>query len=350
MTRRAWPRNLEPEGPAPPPVAGVISEQLVVGEHAAVAVPVDPAVAVVESYPTEAEWLTARRRFITASEIAAVLGLSRHASAMSVWLDKLGLAEPGPELERLRWGRRLQGPIAAGFRDETGRAVLDPGPFTLLRSVRYPWLAASPDYFTARPDVSTPGVLEVKNASAYAKREWADEPPVPYQLQLQTQLLVTGFTWGTLVALIGGAELLVRDLGVHDTAVAVILDETERFWRGVQTGTPPPADGSDATTAAIRRLYPSTDLGPVVTLPADAGVWDAAIADGELEIERLTEIVNAAKNHLRLAIGNFESGRLPDGTVWAHKLERRKGYTKTVEPWEGRVLRRRGPRVTTEGG
>jgi putative phage-type endonuclease len=321
--------------PAPRPHA----EQIVIGEHAAIAVPVDPALAVVEPYATEVEWLAARRRYITASEIAAVLGLSRYASPMGVWLDKLGLAEPTAELERMRWGKRLQRPIAAGFADDTGRHVLDPGPYTLLRSVRYPWLAATPDYFTARPDVPTPGVLDVKNASAYTKRDWLDEPPVPYQLQVQGQLLVTGLDWGTLVALIGGAELVYADLTVHGDAVDVILTETERLWQCVQRETPPPAlDGSAATTAAIRRLFATTDAGPVVELPPDAAGWDALIAEGEHAIERLTEQVNAAKNHLRVAIGHFESGRLPDGGVWSNKLVRRKGYV--VEPSETRQLRR----------
>lgn len=312
----------------PPPPAG-----------APIAPPIQLVHAVVEPYATEAEWLAARRSGIGASEIAAVLGLSRYGSPMSVWLDKLGLAEPGDEHERLRWGKRLQRPIADGFIEETGRTILDPGPYTLLRSVRYPWLVATPDYFTARPDVATPGVLDVKNASAYAKRDWLDEPPVPYQLQIQGQLIVSGLDWGTLVALIGGAELLYADLTVHAAAVDVILTETETLWRHVQAETPPPViDGSAATTAAIRRLYPKTDAGPIVRLPDAAVAWDRTILAGELEIERLTEEVNAAKNALRVAIGNHEAGGVPGGGVWTNKLVRRKGYV--VEPSESRQLRR----------
>ena len=313
-------------------------------------VPVDPAVAAVEVYPTEAEWLAARRTGIGASEVAAVLGLSRFASPASVWLDKCGLAEPEGEVERLRWGKRLQRPIAEGFAAETGRELLDPGPYTLLRSIRYPWLVASPDYFQAHAGLRTvPGVLEIKNASAYAKREWQDEAPVPYQLQLHAQCLVSGLAWGTLAALLGGAELVFVDLDARPDIAQWILDDTAAFWRYVQTETPPPQlDGSEQTTRALRRLYPTGAAGPVVTLPDAAENWDAEILDGEATIAEIEERVNAAKNHIRAAIGDFESGRIPSGHVWTHKLETRKGYTKTVEPWTGRVLRRRGARP--EGG
>jgi putative phage-type endonuclease len=307
--------------------------------------PIDPAVATVEAYSTEADWLAARRRGIGASEVAAVLGLVRSRSPVAVWLDKVGLDDAGrpAEVEVLRWGKRLQRPIADGYAEETGRTLLDPGPYTLLRSVRYPFLVASPDYLlrapATRPEV---GLLEVKNVSAYARADWADDAPLPYLLQVQAQLLVSGLAWAAITALLGGSALLYKDVPPHAGVMDWLVEDLAAFWRLVETETPPrPLDGAEATAKAIRRLYPTATPGALVTLPAAADEWDRVITDGEAELKRIGETVEAARNELRLAMGAAESGIVPGSSiVWSHKVERRKGYTREVPPWEGRVLRR----------
>jgi putative phage-type endonuclease len=307
---------------------------------------VDPTIATLERYDTEAEWLAARRRGIGASEAAAVLGLSKFLSPMDVWSDKVGLAEPRAELERMKWGKRLQRPIAEGYAEETRRTLIDPGPYTLLRSVRYPWLVASPDYLLA-PTTDRPGrgTLDVKNSSVFMRQDWADEPPLVYQIQVQQQLLVTGLTWGVLAALLGGQELVYTDLAVHDGARAWLLEDLDRFWRLVQAETPPAIlDGSAQTTAALRALFPKPEPGQTVVLPPEALEWDRVIQEGEASIDALEGAVNAAKNQLRAAIGAAEAGVLAGGVLWTHKHQTRKGYTKVVEPWEGRILRRSLPK------
>lgn len=304
---------------------------------------VDPTIATVERYDTESDWLAARRRGIGASEAAAVLGLSKFLSPMDVWTDKVGLAEPRAELERMKWGKRLQRPIADGYAEETRRTLIDPGPYTLLRSVRYPWLVASPDYFLMQHDASAgPGTLDVKNSSVFMRQDWSEEPPLPYQIQVQQQLLVTGLTWGVLAVLLGGQELMYADLVVHAGARAWLLEDLEKFWRLVQAEMPPAVlDGSAQTTAALRALFPKPEPGQTVVLPPEALEWDRVVQEGEASIDALEGAVNAAKNQLRAAIGSAEAGLLPGGVLWQHRLETRKGYTKTVAPWEGRVLRRR---------
>lgn len=308
---------------------------------------VNPTIATVERYDTEADWLAARRRGIGASEAAAILGLSKFLSPMDVWSDKVGLAEPRAELERMKWGKRLQRPIAEGYAEETRRILIDPGPYALLRSVRHPWLVASPDYFLASRETSPgPGTLDVKNSSVFMRQDWSDEPPLAYQIQVQQQLLVTGLTWGVLAVLLGGQELVYADLAVHAGAQAWLLEDLEKFWGLVRTETPPAVlDGSAQTTAALRALFPKPEPGQTVVLPPDALEWDRTIQEGEASIDALEGAVNAAKNQLRAAIGSAEAGVLAGGVIWQHKLQSRKGYTKVVEPWEGRILRRKASKT-----
>ena len=193
---------------------------------------------------------------------------------MAVWSVKVGLDDGPGDLPALRWGKRLQRPIADGYIEETGRALIDPGPWTLFRSVPYPWLVATPDYLIRRPATGDPGLLEIKNASAYTRAEWlSGEPPVPYGIQIQAQLLVSGFTWAAIAALLGGSELVYRDFVPHPGVAEWILEDVAAFWRLVQSEIPPrPLDGSEATTRALRRLYPTATPGAVVVLPREGDV------------------------------------------------------------------------------
>lgn len=301
-----------------------------------------PPDATVERYDTEPEWLAARRRGLGASEAAAVLGLSPFLSAMEVWADKVGLGEPKAELERMRWGRRLQRPIALGYAEDTGRAVVDPSPaaYTILRSRAHPWLSASPDMLLRAPERDTPGVLELKNVSEWTRKAWTDEPPVPYQIQLQVQLLVSGWTWGALAALVGGQELRYQDLEAAPASQAYLLDQLERFWRQhVEREIPPALDGTESTKGVLLALFPKPEPGQVVTLPPEAAQWDADIQTATAAIKQMDGTIETAKNHLRAAIGGAEVGVLPGGGIaWSHKLQTRKEYV--VAAWEGRILRR----------
>jgi putative phage-type endonuclease len=334
-------------GPADPPVTPVTGpSDPLARELDALRALLDPAVVSVEAFGSEADWLSAKATGIGSSEVAAALGVSRWRSRVSLWLDKVGASDPGADSPAMVWGRRLQRVVADGYIEETGRELVDPGPYVLLRSVRYPFLIATPDYFVRaralRPD---PGLLEIKTASAYARGDWRDEPPLPYLLQVQAQLLVSGLAWAALAALIGGQELVYTDVAPHDGARDWLVEELAAFWALVQSETPPrPLDGSEATTTALRRLYRTTDPGKAIRLPDAARAWDEIIVAGEAQIKTLAAEVEAAKNELRVAMGDAEIAELEGRVTWTNKVETRKGYTRVVDPWSGRVLRRRAPR------
>src|SRR5262245_44910508 len=93
-----------------------------------------------------------------ASEMGAVLGLSRHRDPWGVYADKLHLIEREPPTPRMQWGRRLQRAIAQGFSEETG---LEHEWYDRL--IRHPirrWQYASPDALIL---TNPRQILEVKN-------------------------------------------------------------------------------------------------------------------------------------------------------------------------------------------
>lgn len=292
-----------------------------------------------------AAWLAERRTGIGASDAPIVLGLSPWKSPLALYAEKAGLVNPSAgEQESARWGRKLEPVLAAAYEEETGRTTWDPGPYTIQRHTSIPWLLSTCDRFVAAighvnpwgyPE-TTPGVLELKTASALKKAAWTDEPPVMYQVQVQHQLAVTGHLWGSIAVLIGGQTFLWTDIQRNETFIAQLLAAEEAFWTRIQQRTPPEPDGSPSSAAILALLYPQEAQDHVV-LPADALAIDHD-RQRAAEIIRVQEEIKAeCDNRLKALIGPHAVGILPNGTSYSWTM--RKAYTATVK--ETRVLRRR---------
>lgn len=295
-----------------------------------------------EQYPTREAWLEARRQAITATDAPVILGVSRFASPFSLYAKKLGLVEDVAESEAMRWGLALEPLIAERYREETGRALLDPPAWTLYRSPLRPWQASSIDRVIL-PDPSTghsgPGLLEIKTAGAHASDDWADGPPLAYQVQLQHELAVLGYQWGSLAVLIGGQKFLWTDVERDERFIERMTVAEAAFWTRLQAQEPPPVDGSDAARDAIAALHPREAPGLTVALPPEADTWDAIRQAACAEIERQTALKQEAENALKHLIGDAEVGTLPCGVSYSWRVQERKEYV--VKASRTRVLRRK---------
>src|SRR5690625_3458322 len=61
---------------------------------------------------TRAEWLQARTKGIGGSDIAAIAGISRWDTPLSVYLDKIGEGKPKEESDAMYWGTVLEDVVA----------------------------------------------------------------------------------------------------------------------------------------------------------------------------------------------------------------------------------------------
>jgi len=89
------------------------------------------------------EWLEERRSGIGGSDAAAVLGISRYASPMKVYLEKTGELEPFAGNEYTEWGNILEPVIREQFQQRTGFVVEEN--LELLRSEKHPFMVAHLD-------------------------------------------------------------------------------------------------------------------------------------------------------------------------------------------------------------
>ena len=300
---------------------------------------------------TRAEWLQARRKSVGASDVPAILGLSPWASPMSVWAEKVGIEAPPPENEELlAWGLTMEPAIAAAYQRQTGRRVA----FDPKWQMRHygspcvgfkPNLSATLDGITFRQGVDGDdrGPLEFKNVDGGKWEDWLEGPPLMYQAQVQAQIAVMDAQWGAIAASIGGRPPVCFDLERDDAFIAAMLDAVADFWQLVETRTPPPPDGTDATKRALARIYPRHKQGLRKVLPPEAEIWFRMRQEAKAAIKIAQAQVDEAEAEIKAAMGDAEIGEIPGAGEVTWKAQEQAAYE--VKAMTKRVLRVRGESV-----
>lgn len=279
---------------------------------------------------SDAEWLEWRRTGIGASDVAAIAGLSPWSTPMSVWVDKtIGL--PDDQSESMEWGHLLEPVIAAKFAADTGWIVT--GEQTWCHHPEHAHHLATVDGFVCDPDAPSVdaalGVLEVKTTGDYP---WAELPDA-YAIQVQWQLHVTSLdrAWVAVLHMARGRAFRIyevaRDQQMIDTCVRI----AERFWTDhVLANEPPPVDGEDATTKAIRLRWPDSDPSVRVELAPEVLEEWRRLRAAAAEAAKAKE---EAAQRIRVAMGDAEEawcdGRL--AFTWKKGAKARTFLDKTKE-------------------
>jgi putative phage-type endonuclease len=206
--------------------------------------------------------LQERRGFLGASDVPAVVGLSKYAGARDVWLGK-ALPLTSDAGEAAEWGHRLEQPIALKYCELAGLDPLD-----MRRGVTHakpgaPWARATPDReFDDR-------LLECKTAGERAQRDWGatwglDVPaepkalPLAYWVQVQWQMLVTE-AWRTdVAALLVGQKFRVYRLEFHAAFASALFQWAETFWtEHVEAGLEPPPGAEAVARRDLQKRFPA---------------------------------------------------------------------------------------------
>lgn len=132
---------------------------------------------------------------------------------------------------------------------------------------------------------------------------------------MQHQLAVTGKQAAHVAVLLCGQALEVHRIERDDALIGRLVELEARFWRFVESDTPPPADGSESADRALRHLYPGN--GGTVDFTDDRSL-SSAFADlvalrGEIEARQAIEA--QLKQRIAQAMGDatravFETGEV----------------------------------------
>ena len=218
-------------------------------------------VLVLPSTAPRADWLTARRDGITATDIVKIVGATKYGSAVDVWADKNGEPLVDDELsEAGEWGVELEDYVARRWAEIHDVRVRRIG---LIRNDTDPVALASLD----REVIGCPDgrcALEVKTRNAWVLDEWTDGIPDSVAVQCQWQLDVSGLDHIHVAALIGGQRLVEHVVRPDEVVQSWLRIKAHETWAAVMAGTLPTVDPALMTVDLLDRIYADRDGDRVV--------------------------------------------------------------------------------------
>lgn len=282
-------------------------------------------------FTTEADWLKARQQDVTSTESAALFGMSPYITRFELWHRKKHGGAPDFQTNaRMDWGNRLEAAIAQGIAAEQGWEIRPMKEYFRLPDLR---IGSSFDFVITNHPSGQPAHLEIKNVDYLAYRDgWLVEDdgliqaPEQIEMQVQHQMLCSGFPRSYIGALIGGNRGVVVERERDDTVIAAIRHRIAQFWASVDAGIePPPVMPEDAD--AVIRLNQHAEPGKILDASGDAEIARLVQEYKQRTAARDTadEDAKVLKAEILQRIGDAERVLLPNWTISA-------GITSEVPP------------------
>jgi putative phage-type endonuclease len=293
------------------------------------------------TFETEQEWLAARKHGITATDMASIMGVNEYKSAYRLWLEKRGDILPDDLSGNLaiRCGHALQSEVARQYEIETDRMVIaPPADFWIVRSKRNPLFIVSPDYQVRAADKSGMGALECKAVGERQAENWRDTAPLAYRIQLQWQMCVESFSWGSLAAIIGNRDFRFLDDDADQELADIMMTHAEDFWKSLSAGIEPIVDDSESTKRALYERFRSEKTETLIDVDESFLEYDRLRTECKASMDEMKKTLDGVENQIKAAIGDATGIRLPNGAIYTWKSESKKEYT--VKAQTNRVLRK----------
>ena len=281
---------------------------------------------------SEAEWLENRRNGIGGSDSGALLGMSKYATPLSVYIAKKGLLDDGLNANNraIKWGKMAENAIREGLaKDLNLKIETSPVMFT---SKDNPFMLADLDGLCWTKEqmviegksVLGLGGLEIKTATSRNQEFGTDEIPDSYYCQVQHYMAVTGLSWFILAVLIDKADGRIYVVPRNDEFITNMLIPAEKaFWNDyVLTDIMPAPTGNEYEAKTLDGVYKDCcaeiELPPEVSLLCDE--YNLASQEEKAAGER-KEII---KEKIKIAI--FKAS--PDADVEKQKIVAKAGGAK----------------------
>ena len=247
------------------------------------------------------EWLKLRSQYIGGSDAASVVGLNQFSSPYALWAEKTGKVSGFGGNLATEVGTYLEDFVAKKFEEETGKKVRKVN--QSIFNSDYPWAIANID----RDIVGEDAGLEIKTTSELNLKKFkGGDYPANYYCQCVHYMAVTGKQRWYLAVLIGNREFRWFVIERDEAEITALMDAEKAFWWHVTNNTPPDADGTQATTDAIKAMYEDSTDDVVDLFPhqADLDQYQALTK----QIKELETLKNEMANRVKAFMGNSGGG------------------------------------------
>lgn len=271
---------------------------------------------------SRAEWLELRRQGIGGSDAAAICGANPWRGPLSVYLSKIGAVPDTEPTETMNWGIELEDAIARNFSRRTQYKIRRSN--VILQHPLYDFMLGNVDRLVRDTDEAGWGILEVKNVGEYRAEDWAEgNVPEYYQIQGAHYLAITGLDYIWFAPLIGGNKLRPIKLARDEKLIKSLIKIEEKFWKLVQSRTPPPIDDSPEATKVLKHLYPQSK-GESVVIDEDLYTRLKAAKARVIEVEKEAR---GLENTIKEQMKECEAAFIP-------------GNPKPILTWKGTTVKR----------
>ena len=239
------------------------------------------------------EQLEQRKGLITATDAAAICGVSPYSTAHDIYAQKLGLVPPLEQTFAMRRGHAMEALGVEWLQEQRAPLIVKrSGDVTRTHSILH-WLGATPDALVYEAGREKPvAVAEIKTAGLRVAHLWDDEvgePCLPdeYLVQGQVQMTVTGLKKVYVVGIIPTEdEPRIYEIEHEPELEAEILEACDKFRRNhLEPRVPPPYDGSEGGLRLIKNLFPRSKRDMLVATPETESIAQRWLAAREREAE-----------------------------------------------------------------
>lgn len=262
------------------------------------------------------EWLLARSRVITSTEVSALFKCNPYMTEYELWnRKKSGDVVRIDETERMRWGNRLEAAIAEGAAADMGVGAQPMKSFIYIEDLR---IGSSFDYKTDAGEI-----MEIKNVDSMVYRDkWIDdgdgniEAPPHIELQVQFQMLVSGISSAWIVALVGGNKIVKTRRAYNSKIGIAIGNKVREFWESIDKGTQPAPD-FERDAEYIISLYDTAEPNKIMDADEHIEFMAQEYRTFSEKIKELEKQKDAIKAKLLMAIGDSEKVKGQQFTISA---------------------------------
>lgn len=272
-----------------------------------------------ELIPGSPEWL----KLITASKVAAILGVSKYDSPRSMWHKMRGDVDPEPATTVQTRGHYLEPAVLQWFFDQHPELypTLRPGTHVHPNG----WAAATPDALGHNADEQATVAVEAKTSADDA--EWGqpgtDEIPLTYTAQCMWTMHVLGLQ--RIYVPVLSSYLEFREYVVeYDHALAVDIEATcLEFLASLKGNVAPAVDSHPETYQTLRRANPLIQQGLEVQLTTEQARLFVRSRQDKAAADALIALANST---IAEAMGDAQKA------YWGTQLVARRQNTASDKP------------------
>jgi putative phage-type endonuclease len=261
-----------------------------------------------------------RRRYLGASEVPAVLGVSPYKNAADVYHEKVDDLDQWEGNAATEAGNLLEDALIRWASQKLGVKVRRNQWRVHANKINSATLDADIDAKPEAIECKVSGLLNPAFDGAEWGEDGSDEVPETVLVQAQAQMLCADLERVWVPALLGGGRgLSLFKIDRHPDLVQIVLEQSERFWREHVIPRVPPAD-----------LTPSVEvLKRVRREPESSTIIDDTVFAAWLEAKAIAKEAkraeDEAKARLLEQLGTAEAGECSMGRI-TFLAQSRKGF------------------------